>query len=198
MLKNKKIFFILLLTFLFLITFFTSNTKAYTVNNIDFGDVPLPDDIPVAYVLYQTNYGGDRSYALVYAPISDFSKIMLKELSVGYCLEFYSKDGNSTVSIKRCYFNPSTSSWDVPEDINKGFGFSKALSSNYDIFDNSGNVFFQKAPLLTKMAQVVQESKPEETLKEIVGILPLILVVVVSLIGLHKALSMLFRLLRQS
>lgn len=54
----------------------------------------------------------------------------------------------------------------------------------------------------TALAPVIQREKTKGTLqvvlKEIIAILPLIIAVVVSLVGLRKALKMLFQLLRRS
>lgn len=60
---------------------------------------------------------------------------------------------------------------------------------------NKSDVFFQVSPL----AQVVGvELVQKKTTREILGVLPLILVVVVSFLGLRKALRMLLSFLRRS
>ena len=57
--------------------------------------------------------------------------------------------------------------------------------------------FFQSAPSV--LYQVMEQEKTEKkTIKEILGVLPLILVVVVSFLGLRKALQMLLSFLRRS
>lgn len=74
-------------------------------------------------------------------------------------------------------------------------------ASTYDIMDKDGiNVVFHQPTLgkVTTLAPVVNKVEMSPVLKEIIAILPLILVVVVSLIGLRKALKMLSQLLHRS
>lgn len=66
--------------------------------------------------------------------------------------------------------------------------------STFDLVTEDGTIFFQ----LTPLAQVISvENLERKTTKEITEILPLILVVVVSFLGLRKALSWLSTLLRR-
>ena len=75
--------------------------------------------------------------------------------------------------------------------------FVRIAYSTFNIYDEDGNVFFLGTPL--SLAEVMEaEAKEKRTLGEVLGILPLILVVMVSYLGLRKALSMLFRLLRHA
>ncbi len=57
-------------------------------------------------------------------------------------------------------------------------------------------LFFQSTPL-TIVAQAVEKVEMKATIQEIIMIIPLILVVVVSFLGLHKALRMLSMLLHR-
>lgn len=70
-----------------------------------------------------------------------------------------------------------------PMDINNGFDMEKSS-------------FFCRTPP-THLGLVVEEAKPETILSEILWIIPLILVVVVSFLGLRKALKLLLRLLHR-
>ena len=69
--------------------------------------------------------------------------------------------------------------------------------STLDIYNNSGNVVFH-APPVTTLAEVLTLEEGRKTIVEIVALLPLILVVVVSFLGLRKALNWLLTLLRHS
>lgn len=69
--------------------------------------------------------------------------------------------------------------------------------STLDIYNNSGDVVFRKPPVTT-LAEVLTLEEGRKTIVEIVGLLPLILVVVVSFLGLRKALNWLLTLLRHS
>ena len=75
-----------------------------------------------------------------------------------------------------------------------------AYYSSVDINDSNGEVVFRKAPQgQGTLAQIVEQTKPQEkTLAEVVGILPIVIVVIVSLIGCLKALRMLLALLKNS
>ena len=65
---------------------------------------------------------------------------------------------------------------------------------NMTVYTVSGDVFFQGPPSLMRIAE---GAGMEQTIKQIVLILPLILVVVVSFLGLRKALALLLSLLRR-
>lgn len=82
------------------------------------------------------------------------------------------------------------------------------LLANGDIYDFNGNVFFQGPPPIveeptTETTQVLagildQEKEQVATLQEVLQILPLIIVVVVSFLGLRKALKILVTFLKHS
>lgn len=82
------------------------------------------------------------------------------------------------------------------------------VATNFDVYGttnyNDGELVFQLPTLkkTTTLAPVIQREKTkgtlQETLTEILVVLPLIIVVVVSLVGLRKALKMLSMLLRRS
>lgn len=86
-----------------------------------------------------------------------------------------------------------------------GPGIRTLIASNYDVKSTDGNTTVFQQPTLRKattLAPVIQKEKTKGTLqvvlKEIIQILPLIIVVLVSFLGLRKALKMLFQLLRRS
>ncbi|MGN1327824.1 MAG: hypothetical protein ACI4VQ_07110 [Clostridia bacterium] len=71
--------------------------------------------------------------------------------------------------------------------------------SSYDVLDSDGVLFFLQTPLrMGVLAPIVEKVEMIPVMKEIVGVLPLIIVVVVSLVGLRKALRMLSTLLRKA
>ena len=74
------------------------------------------------------------------------------------------------------------------------------LASNYDVLDQNGKVVFQKTPVGVQptLAPIVQQVPLEETIKEIVGILPIVLIILVGLIGLRKALALLSQTLHNA
>lgn len=76
---------------------------------------------------------------------------------------------------------------------------SSVYSSTSDIYTDSScsNVFFYRPPATLEEIMRVEADK-KATIQEILGVLPLILVVVVSFLGLRKALRMLVTFLRRS
>lgn len=76
------------------------------------------------------------------------------------------------------------------------------IFSNCDVLDEDGSVVFQKSPqekpLEGVIAKQIQPKEMNKTLQEIVGILPIVMIVVVSYLALRKALKMLSTLLKQS
>lgn len=83
---------------------------------------------------------------------------------------------------------------------NRGISLQTIYFSNYDImyWSNQEEIFFQETPQMTRMAQIVEKSRPEEVVIQIVKVIPLIIVVVVSLVGLRKAWRLLSNLLHQA
>lgn len=77
----------------------------------------------------------------------------------------------------------------------------EVVGSNYDILrsDDKSQIFFPKTPLENGIvAQAVEQVEMSHVQAEILGILPMTLVVLVSLVGLRKGLKMLETFLRQS
>lgn len=75
-------------------------------------------------------------------------------------------------------------------------GNDEYLFRNINAYDGD-TLFFQGTPLST-LALIVEKTETEETLLQILKILPMILVLVVCFLGLRKALQMLSTLLHQA
>ena len=73
------------------------------------------------------------------------------------------------------------------------------ISSNYDLKKVNGDLVFQPAPhkegILTPIATSMDFS---QVMTEVLQILPMMLLILISLIGLMKAIKLLFKVLRQS
>lgn len=83
---------------------------------------------------------------------------------------------------------------------NSNYFFTEILfASNYDVkyTTNRSLTFFQTTPV-TSLARVLEKEEMGQVLQEIVAILPLILVVVVSFLGLRKALALLSQVLHKA
>ena len=111
-----------------------------------------------------------------------------------------------------CMIDKNTSSWyrsngspgssfnySFPLDYDKGYSI---VDSSFDIYDTNANVVFQKAsqPIVETqgtLAKIVEEQETEKVMEEIVGILPIVIVVIVSLIAIRKAIQWIRQTLKQ-
>ena len=79
------------------------------------------------------------------------------------------------------------------------FGFHDA---NFNVLDESNNILFQGAsqPAETQvvLAEIVENQETNKVMEEIMGILPIVIVVIVSLIAIRKAIAFLRTLLHRS
>lgn len=76
---------------------------------------------------------------------------------------------------------------------------SDLLYYDLDVYDEDGVLFLKKnQPVQLKVLPEVEGLNLGQVMKEILGVLPVILIILVGLIGLRKALAMLFRILRKS
>ena len=215
-LKNKLI--IILSIFVLLITTFT-NVFSYSTT-VD--DTVLPDysDIISNYKYWVLLRHQLWDYTYYYLYCTNDNNFIVWISSSGNANLVVSNSSNTSYLNSFCFdgYKYSSSTWQ--QDINsEGNGKFKIISfdknitslnqidniiySNADIYDNTGSVFFQQTPLevtptMTLVEILEQEKEQVATLKEVLQILPLIIVVVVCLVGLRKALKILLELLRNS
>ena len=190
MFKNKKIilifFFIFIFFFLSYRNVFASFSVEYNGETLELPD--LPDGLLENYFILSSGssyriYTSD--YEFTYKESRGY--LTLENGSCQYCTLFFG-------------------SWDDWAGSSGASGVSDinaVVYSNFDIKDSSGNVVFLSSPQQGEEAQVilapvVAQVEMSQTLSETVKLLPLIIVVVVSFLGLRKALRMLFRVLRTS
>lgn len=106
---------------------------------------------------------------------------------------------NSAYTNKNYYFGNfwvgSTPSLQYVSNNDGAQGAESIIFSNADICDNKGNVVFQAPPQVPEtqviIAEQVGEVEMNKTLQEILGILPVVIVVLVGLIALRKAIQFL-------
>ena len=128
-----------------------------------------------------------------------------------YDLYIYASDkgyGTNDNRVSSCQYAINLDSTDFSQPVekyNRTWGYCcgslenfDVLYSSVDIHDTSGGVFFQKTPVPVLVEVMSPEVVEKKTVQEILGVLPLIIVVVVSFLGLRKALKMLLSLLRRS
>lgn len=214
MLKNKKIFFILLISIALLLVL-NSNCFATTGNeeidnliknnfyyiglyvHSNFGDF---ND----YVVFNT--GGNASNLIILNPNNGyFDRASGGYVHTNYSLIFLDitnvKFNSGTDISKYLYLDRWNGASDDPDFFGPGtfdnyIVYNTCSSALDKCSDNFGdlNSFFCK----TRLAQVVKQAGMEKTLQEVIQLLPMILVVVVSFLGLRKALQVLSRILHQS
>ena len=171
-----------------------------------------PNENPNYFVIFinKENYGGSKLQVSI-TPIADSSsfRFYVKNYS-GTDLDFYICGYNTDFSIYQYEtLNKRTlSSGRQTGQTNFGATFSEAtevdnflLDYTCDIYNTSGSeVVFQAPPQQVEgvLAPVVKKVELEEVTQEIIKIIPLIIAVVVSFLGLHKGLALLFRILHNS
>ena len=214
MLKNKKILIVIMFFILLLIlnTYcFATGVELNSDNSVTINGYTYVLDNIENYTYYLYNKNEDTLYACVHAQSSHWN--------CGNTISFSVTDnGNNTFTIiSKCdhsssyanyleyKYNKETNEWDMIK--NTGGMYSLTYSSdeysfvyspmniNND-FDIENSDFFYKTPL-SRLAQIVEKSRMETTLQEVIRILPLIIVVVVFLVGLRKALQILLTVLRR-
>lgn len=150
------------------------------------------------YILVSADSGGIKLYCFNVS-------LKVSKLSNGQAYEL------DSMEYELPYFNCSTSNPDtwVEGVVSKGLKptasspgqivySSSNLFANKDTINDDGFFFPHPAEIQGTLAPIVEETPLEGVLQEIVEILPLILVVVASFLGLRKALKMLSMLLHQA
>ena len=121
---------------------------------------------------------------------SDYNSSELTDYSV-YFLDYIGSDSDG--------WSYSSGTFRFPANIEES-SFSYIVSSNHDIYDESGNLVFQKPsePLGVPGEILTQVMTQENPLKEILKILPMVIVFLVGCVGLRKALVTLRTTLRKA
>lgn len=197
MLKNNKAIFIILFVFIFLLVYSTFSFASFSVDyngsSLQFADFPFDkNSTTIHYFLVYGTYG----YTVCFYEGKDFGKFVYS----GGVVSSYYENGNKIVngSLKISDYNTSTKTWGpVKEWGDLTGGVNGFILSNENIYDGSGNIFFRLAPV-GQLGEIVEKVETQGVIMEIVKILPLILVVVVSFLGLRKAWKLLSTLLHQA
>ena len=194
--KNK--IFPIICMFVLIISVFTNSVFAssYNASNGKSYDLPeFTDEMKKydKYLIFVENDG--KHFALVF--LVDDDGYFFNNSSGIYChgrVLLCSSDGDG-------YYG---SRYEVESGTVARMGVSITGSSTFissvDIYTdvNKSDVFFSK-PLVPVLVGIMDREKAEKmTVQEILGVLPLILVVVVSFLGLRKGLRMLVTFLRRS
>lgn len=176
-----------------------SSTKYITANNVTY---TLPDECTDNFFIFE---GFDNTLRLVYGNFPDWH---LSENNGDVVL--WNMNGNNKASFFICDINKGsndfsnpikkfTSTWtSINPSKNVSYAGCHIYFSSNDLYYPSGEIFFQKTPVPVLVEVMSPEVVEKKTVQEILGVLPLIIVVVVSFLGLRKALSWLLTLLRRS
>ena len=203
--KNKKILIIALFLILFCLLGYSKSFAAvsytYNGNKITLPEIPEKEGY-INYIIYYT----DDNPNIV--------QLKLFPTDLSYYPTVYKPNGCLAINTY------NTVSFLAPSyfyDVEKGTDWTKTSDSGYigdikpsnivacttDIYYTDGKQktddkpFFQVTPQVV-LAPQVEEIQLSQTLEEVLGILPMTLVVLVSLVGLRKGLKMLETFLYQS
>ena len=204
--KIKNIFLILLLSFVFL--FFTSTTV--------FGS----DSKTVDGVTYNCNssylsskFFDDYNYfCLVTAPGGTKPRLFCsdKKFTLDYSVATFSESPAHFVvfNMTSYTYNESTNTYKWDGDSRSVFATSNLENTQlvYDITPHiddsyifvSGNVVFCQPLEEMILAPIMEKTPLEEVMREILGILPVVLITIVGLISLRKGLQLLSTVLHRS
>ena len=194
--KNK--IFPIVCIFLLIVSVFTSNVFAFDYKDFNGNDCSasdIPSSIDVSHGFLLKPNGGSWSYLIV--ALDDFCYAFLSDNGDTVHLygnfDLYKIKGSSYDYESTKNYNSS-----VADGSNNVGTLSQFTYSTFTIYTNSTKekVFFQGPSVLVKIMKT--ELAEKKTVQEILGVLPLIIVVVVSFLGLRKALQMLSTLLRRA
>lgn len=202
MLKNKRILFIFALI---LITVLIVPLKSFcaTDSTIDTTTGFSEDQVKVMQTIYKQYSSKYDSYVCR----ENQSIISMYLYNCSEELYFY-VIGDKLYSSIKCepYYVEFDYSGNIRTELQGSYNQVYAISrgkpniySNRDVyFGASKDVVFFHVPPQGILAPIVEGTKMETTLQEVIHLLPLIIVVVVSFLGLRKALQMLSTLLRRA
>ena len=116
--------------------------------------------------------------------------------SYSYLLQNYDVRFNSSYNLKdESYSKPGVwfTTLSVPTNI------ERICLSNHDIVDKvTGETVFQKAKEPGQLTTIVQSMDFLAVIKEVLGILPMILVVLIGLLSLRKVIQLMLKMLHQA
>lgn len=192
-----KIVSLLLIVTLFITMFATScfaDFEFTTIGGESFTFSDLPFNLE-EYPYYMIECRSDRNQYVVY-----YCSVPFLADSRGGYWPSDNKNYYQTVYNYSSKTYGSSQSVDASESTHWGVSSANNIYSSHDVLDSSGNVVFQKAsqPVQGTLAKIVEKQETNKVMEEILGILPVIIVVLVGLIAIRKAIAFLAHLLHQS
>lgn len=211
--KNKKIVFLILLFLVFLLLFSNNAFASTTVYNT------FPEDVLNNILTYDMPELNDSNYKLFgyyhsrVGYVFDFyyNCTSAFNIYVDKVNHWYAYDGTASV---KTYIFDNSGNFKSSGTNTRTSGYMEEYHNSYLYLKNitvyvkgSSDIFFQPTSIVEEPEETIAETTLTKTVKiiplagvqqEIIQILPLILVVVVSLVGLRKALALLLTLLRKA
>lgn len=197
--KNKKIIFIVLFAILFIL-FGCSKSFASVEYELNGNKVQLPDLLPEMkdkhYILVYTDYYPGYQFIIA----KDWTTDSIFYTDGGKYIYY---DNNASFDYYLCRSNNDELKWEyfgTYNYINYDGRPDLMMFSTENIYNSDKSTIFFQGLLQGHLAPILWEvtSQEELVLQETIALLPLILVVVVSLVGLRKGLKMLETFLHQS
>lgn len=217
--KFLFIFFIICLLFFSFIGFSTNKVFASSLNTYHFTlldksydfTYELEDELPYFYIFTEKHYYSGDYFTIPYF-IASSVPLVISTTKIGDEIKFVCTNYDTSFDILTISGGDpltwsSIDSSSIHRDKNAGsnactYTLSSEPSfvySNYTLKSVDGNVVFQSAPhkegILTPIATSMDFS---QVMTEVLQILPMMLLILISLIGLMKAIKLLFKVLRQS
>lgn len=202
--KYKKLTLVFLVILVLLSIPVISKASLEVENNgevVSLPDLPIDINNPNLHYVVAYNYYG---YHFLYYEGNEFDRIEFWPNGDSPDVIVFLKEDGSIVdsengdSIYLYNYDSENGVWGSPRPwgVLSGAGV-KVFYSSENVYNEDGTVFFRRTPLGI-VGEALETTPMEGVLMEIVKILPLILVLVVSLLGLRKCLKILSTLLRQA
>ena len=193
--KIKKIS-ILFLIVLILLLFTTVSKAAITVEfngeTVELPDLPLEVTSDMHYLICNNIYG----WHIYYYQGTDFYKFEYDYSNITKDNAVYAVNINGELLPTSRIIDLKGNSWTSSKEWDRlGQGLS-ILAGNEYVYHADGTVFFRPAPV-GKLGEILEPIPMKETVFPMIRLLPMILMMVVSYLGLRKALRLLSTLLRR-
>lgn len=211
--KNNKIFnkfYMIIPVVLFIVLLFVMTTGSFANSDITFyngNTYSLPDfSSYVENKDYCIFYGTNKNVGLqfILVPYDSSSYSIKVEKSAGfYSLQLSNRFDRIKYNFYCCSLGSSSWSQDHTSDYS-GYYFNGGIVdflTTKDIYDQNGDVVFQKAPQVPEITKALVEQTKQvgmSPMEQIKTILPVVLITLVSLIAFWKGLQAISRILYQA
>ena len=195
--KYKKlsiVFLLIVLLFVFPTISKATITVEYNGETVELPDLPFdPLKTDIHYLITHNRYG----YHIYYNEDPNFYRFRYSYSDLTSDMAVYAVNENDELLSNSRLMDLQGDKWTASKEWDKLGTDVSILKGNENVYNDDGTIFFRPAPV-GKLGEIVEKTPIQETLLQIVKILPLILVVVVSFLGLRKCWRLLSMLLHQA